>query len=72
MPTATIPTIPIDIVRILTIEDDQTTANEIATELRAHGYTVDVVSDGQMGLERAREGHMMRLHWIACCRGWMD
>jgi len=40
-------------IRILTIEDDQTTAEEIAAELGAHGYVVDVVSDGRLGLEKA-------------------
>ena len=39
--------------RILTIEDDQTTASEIAAELDTHGYRVDVVSDGLLGLEHA-------------------
>jgi len=50
MQTATSPTLPI---RILTIEDDQTTADEIAAELGAHGYVVDVVGDGRLGLEKA-------------------
>ena len=50
------PIMPIDTVRILTIEDDQTTAEEIAAELRAHGYLVDVVSDGHEGLKQALSG----------------
>ena len=44
-------------VRILTIEDDPTTATEIASELRAHGYVVDVAGDGHVGLEKARSGN---------------
>ena len=39
--------------RILIIEDDAATAVEIATELRANGHTIEVVSDGQQALERA-------------------
>jgi len=42
--------------RILTIEDDQTTAEEIAAQLSAHGYVVDVVADGNLGLEKALHG----------------
>ncbi len=47
---------PTPAIRILTIEDDQTTADEIAAELGAHGYVVDVVGDGKIGLEKARNG----------------
>lgn len=43
-------------IRILTIEDDPITAQEIAADLRTHGYTVDVVGDGLLGLARASEG----------------
>ena len=39
--------------RILTIEDDHTTAAEIAAELEIHGFQVDVVHDGRVGLEKA-------------------
>ena len=42
--------------RVLTIEDDQTTANEIAAELTAHGYLVDIINDGTVGLQRACSG----------------
>ena len=42
--------------RVLTIEDDQTTAEEIAEELRAHGFAVDIESDGNRGLEKASNG----------------
>jgi len=50
------PIMPSEAVRILTIEDDQTTAEEIAAELLAHGYTVDVVSNGHEGLKQALTG----------------
>ncbi|HEY8026080.1 MAG TPA: response regulator transcription factor [Burkholderiaceae bacterium] len=42
--------------RVLTIEDDQTTADEIAAELTAHGFAVDIVSDGKLGLDKAVSG----------------
>jgi len=42
--------------RILTIEDDQVTAQEIATELRSHGFEVESVADGDAGLARALSG----------------
>lgn len=42
--------------RVLTIEDDQTTADEIAAELRAHGFAVDIVGDGKLGLDKAVSG----------------
>ncbi len=42
--------------RVLTIEDDQTTAEEIAAELNAHGFSVDIVGDGNAGLDRACNG----------------
>lgn len=51
MPTDSLP------IRILTIEDDPITGQEIAADLRTHGYVVDVVSDGLLGLARASEGH---------------
>ena len=44
-------------IRVLTIEDDQTTAEEIAAELTAHGCLVEVVNDGELGFELARSGH---------------
>ena len=50
MPTESLP------IRILTIEDDPITAQEIAADLRTHGYAVDVVGDGLLGLARASEG----------------
>jgi two-component system OmpR family response regulator len=40
--------------RVLTIEDDLVTAEEIATELRSHGFEVDVAVDGAAGLALAR------------------
>ncbi len=43
--------------RVLTIEDDLTTAEEIAAELTTHGYVVDVVHDGKRGFEIASRGH---------------
>ena len=42
--------------RVLTIEDDLVTAEEIATELRSHGFEVDLVADGDAGLAMARRG----------------
>lgn len=44
-------------IRILTIEDDRTTAEEIASALGAHGYTVDVTGDGTVGLDKACHDH---------------
>jgi two-component system OmpR family response regulator len=43
-------------VKVLTIEDDDTTAQEIRTELSSHGFVVDVVKDGQIGLTKALQG----------------
>ena len=43
--------------RVLAIEDDQTTAEEIAAELSAHGFSVDTVGDGAVGLDKACKGH---------------
>lgn len=42
--------------RILTIEDDETTAQEIVDELSNHGFQVDWASDGRKGLDRALSG----------------
>ena len=42
--------------KVLTIEDDQTTADEIVAELSAHGFAVDIVGDGKLGLDKARNG----------------
>jgi len=42
--------------RVLTIEDDDTTAREIAAELTEHGFQVDIVADGRDGLVRAVSG----------------
>jgi len=39
--------------KVLAIEDDPTTAEEIAKELSVHGFLVDVVGDGVTGLDRA-------------------
>lgn len=39
--------------RILVIEDDSVTAQEIATELHAHGHEVSLAGDGQAALELA-------------------
>lgn len=41
---------------VLTIEDDPTTAEEIAAELSAHGFQVETVADGKAGFEKARSG----------------
>lgn len=42
--------------RILAIEDDETTAREIVTELTSHGFEVDTASDGREGLLKAVTG----------------
>ena len=42
--------------KVLTIEDDATTAAEIARELRGAGFEVDCVADGREGLARASAG----------------
>ncbi|MBW8079396.1 MAG: response regulator transcription factor [Gallionella sp.] len=42
---------------ILTIEDDETTAQEIVTELGNHGFTVEWARNGRDGLARALSGH---------------
>lgn len=39
---------------VLTIEDDAVTAEEIATELRSHGFDVAIARDGEQGLAMAR------------------
>jgi two-component system OmpR family response regulator len=42
--------------RVLTIEDDFTTAEEISAELSAHGFSVEIVGDGNIGLQKACTG----------------
>jgi DNA-binding response OmpR family regulator len=42
--------------RVLTIEDDETTAREIVVELTRQGFEVDAVADGREGLMRAVTG----------------
>ena len=42
--------------RVLTIEDDPVTANEIVVELEQVGFAVEWVSNGRDGLVRAMEG----------------
>lgn len=44
-------------IKILTIEDDETTAQEIVTELGNHGFEVEWASNGKDGLARALSGH---------------
>ncbi|WP_346778385.1 response regulator transcription factor [Paraburkholderia sp. Tr-20389] len=39
--------------RVLTIEDDEITANEIVGELTSRGFTVDWVANGREGMARA-------------------
>jgi two-component system OmpR family response regulator len=39
--------------RVLTIEDDEITANEIVGELKSRGFTVDWVANGRAGMARA-------------------
>jgi len=38
---------------VLTIEDDETTASDIAVELRKRGFSVDWVNNGREGIARA-------------------
>jgi two-component system OmpR family response regulator len=42
--------------RILAIEDDETTAREIVSELSRHGFDVEWSADGRQGLVRAVSG----------------
>jgi two-component system OmpR family response regulator len=42
--------------RVLVIEDDEGTAEEIVTDLGDRGYLLDRVADGVHGLQRARTG----------------
>ena len=42
--------------KILVIEDDDGTAEEIVTALDERGYVLDRAADGNQGLERARTG----------------
>jgi two-component system, OmpR family, response regulator len=39
--------------RVLTIEDDEITANEIVSELKSRGFTVEWVANGRDGMARA-------------------
>ncbi|MGO8753608.1 MAG: response regulator transcription factor [Gallionellaceae bacterium] len=43
--------------RILAIEDDETTGQEIVDELNNHGFEVDWARNGKDGLARALSGH---------------
>lgn len=43
--------------RILAIEDDETTAQEIVAELSSHGFDVEWARNGRDGLNRALSGH---------------
>jgi two-component system OmpR family response regulator len=40
--------------RILVIEDDRETAEQLVDSLATHGYDVDLALDGEEGLKRAR------------------
>jgi two-component system, OmpR family, response regulator len=42
--------------KLLLIEDDRETAEELRAELREHGFDVDWAADGLAGLDRARSG----------------
>ena len=63
--------------KILLVEDDETTANVVAQELTAHHYTVEIAADGQMALELAQAFHydllvldilLPKLDGISLCR----
>jgi len=45
------------VLRVLTIEDDPITAEEIAAELSSHGFSVEIVGDGNVGFDKARNGN---------------
>lgn len=42
--------------KVLAIEDDETTAGEIRAELISHGFFVDVITNGSAGLQKALQG----------------
>jgi two-component system OmpR family response regulator len=42
-------------VRILVVEDEEAMARSLARGLKAEGYTVEVASDGEIGLARAQD-----------------
>ena len=46
-----------DMTRILTIEDDETTAREIIAELSSHGFEVEWSDNGKTGLAKALSGN---------------
>ncbi len=46
-----------DMTRILTIEDDETTAREIIAELSSHGFEVEWVDNGRAGLAKTLSGN---------------
>ncbi len=46
-----------DMTRILTIEDDETTAREIIAELSSHGFEVEWADNGKTGLAKALSGN---------------
>ena len=51
------PTSPnVNMLRVLTIEDDSMTAEEIEAELTLHGFKVEIEPDGNAGLEKATKG----------------
>lgn len=63
--------------KILLVEDDQSTGEFLTSVLTAHRYTVDLASDGQTGLELAHLWHydlilldveLPRLDGISVCR----
>ena len=63
--------------KILLVEDDETTANVLVQELTTHHYNVETAADGQMGLELAQGFHydllvldivLPKLDGISLCR----
>ncbi|MBD2577009.1 response regulator [Oscillatoria sp. FACHB-1406] len=63
--------------KILLVEDDETTANVLAQELTTHHYTVEIAADGQMALALAQDLHydllvldivLPKLDGISLCR----
>ena len=54
--------------RLLLIEDDQETAEEVAGYFLARGYAVEHAATGPDGLARAGPGRRTCWWWTGCCR----
>ena len=56
---------------ILVAEDNETNQKVFAHQIRALGYKCEIVEDGQVALQRWRQGHYALLLTDCICRGWM-